>query len=216
MDEFWSHSWHGSTRAKVITAFFENNGRIAPLIATGCAAGAAGLFALGILPMSFQKHQASPPVPEYPFRSYWGKAVGFFVYCIVLLCWKPRKTVFLDALCINDDDDRWKCAALLSMPVFLKAADSLLVLWDETYTQRMWCCFEIASFLHAHPGKKASIRARPTLLGPCFISIPVSLSFVLLSMAFIPADRAQYGSHALAWSTMAALGCSDAKFAQCK
>ena len=130
----------------------ENNGRIAPLIATGCAAGAAGLFALGILPMSFQKHQASPPVPEYPFRSYWGKAVGFFVYCIVLLCWKPRKTVFLDALCINDDDDRWKCAALLSMPVFLKAADSLLVLWDETYTQRMWCCFEIASFLHAHPG----------------------------------------------------------------
>ena len=134
IDEFWSHSWHGNTRNKIVTAAFLCNGRAAPLIATLCAIVAAALFVAGILPMRFQEGE-----PGYPVAPYWGKAVGLFSYAILLFLWQPRKTIFLDILCINQYDNAMKAAALFSMPAFLKASDSLLVLWDPSYTKRLWC-----------------------------------------------------------------------------
>ena len=142
--EFWSHSWHGNSQIKVVTALFLNNGKIAPLIATAIALIAVILYTAGLLPMRF--HGGIPTsIPKYPRASYWAKAVGFVVFCICLLCWQPAKSVFVDVLCINQYDPKQKSLALFSMPAFLKASESLLVLWDPTYTRRLWCCFEIAA-----------------------------------------------------------------------
>eukprot|EP00439_Symbiodinium_sp_Y106_P024145 s339_g2.t4 len=191
IDEFWSHSWHGSRWSKIVTLTYLHNGLIAPLIATVCATIAASLFVAGVLPMAFfEEAPALPWISQYPLVSYWAKATGFAVYCLVLLLWQRGKRIFLDTLCIKQDDRMWKALALLSMPALLKSSDSLLVLWDPTYTRRLWCCFEIAAFLHSRPaGQKPQIRVRPTLLGVGFISILVALASLLLTLAFVPAGR---------------------------
>ena len=101
---------------------------------------AAHLFVAGVLPMEFFEEQYNPRVAQYP--------------CFSLLFWQRGKGIFLDTLCIKQDDSRWKALALLSMPALLKASDSLLVLWDPSYTRRLWCCFEIAAFyIPAQPGR---------------------------------------------------------------
>ena len=177
-----------------MTALFLSNGRIAPLVATALALMANVLFIAGILPWL-----------QYTLASCWGRSVGFVVFCACLLCWQPRKTIFMDVLCINQYDAKQKGMALFSMPAFLKASESLLVLWDPSYTRRLWCCFEIAAFLHSRDsGQKARVTVRPTLLGPVFISLPIGLTFVVLSMGFAPvtSDRKNH-NHAVMWPMMA-------------
>ncbi|CAE7606462.1 unnamed protein product [Symbiodinium natans] len=201
--EFWSHSWHGNSHIKVVTALFLNNGKVAPLIATAIALIAVILYAAGILPMRF--HGGIPTsLPKYPPVSYWAKAVGFVVFCICLLCWQPARTVFVDVLCINQYDRKQKSLALFSMPAFLKASESLLVLWDPSYTGRLWCCFEIAAFLRSRAsGQKARVTVRPTLLGPVFVSLPIALSVVVLGLAFVPLSGEDAANHAVIWPLMA-------------
>ncbi|CAE7351637.1 unnamed protein product [Symbiodinium sp. KB8] len=212
--EFWSHSWHGSRWSKIVTAIYLNNGLIAPLIATICAMIAASLFVAGVLPMEFVEWTDNPWIPQYqyPLVSYWAKATGFIVYCFILLFWQRAHGIFLDTLCIKQDDTQWKALALLSMPALLKSADSLLVLWDPTYTRRLWCCFEIAAFLHSRPiGQKAHVRVRPTLLGVGFISFLMAPAIVLLALAFVPSDpERRTGNHEVMWPLMA--GCSFVAF----
>ena len=157
----------------------------------------------------FEEAPALPWIAQYPLVSYWAKATGFAVYCLVLLLWQRGKRIFLDTLCIKQDDRMWKALALLSMPALLKSSDSLLVLWDPTYTRRLWCCFEIAAFLHSRPaGQKPQIRVRPTLLGVGFISILVALASLLLTLAFVPAGR--QANPQVMWPLMA--GCSFVLF----
>ena len=210
--EFWSHSWHGSRWSKIVTAIYLNNGLIAPLIATICAMIAASLFAAGVLPMEFVEWSENPWITQYPLVSYWAKATGFTVYGFILLFWQRGHGIFLDTVCVKQNDTKWKALALLSMPALLKSSDSLLVLWDPTYTRRLWCCFEIAAFLHSRPiGQKARVRVRPTLLGIGFISIPMALAIVLLALAFVPADsERRSGNHEVMWPLMA--GCSFVAF----
>ncbi|CAE6971644.1 ebh [Symbiodinium sp. CCMP2592] len=213
IDEFWSHSWHGSRWSKIVTVTYLNNGLIAPLIASVCAMISASLFVAGVLPMAFFEATQKPPyIAQYPLVSYWSKATGFAVYCFVLLLWQRRKGIFLDTLCIKQDDNKWKALALLSMPALLKSSDSLLVLWDPTYTRRLWCCFEIAAFLHSRPpGQKPKIRVRPTLLGVGFISMLVALASLLLALAFVPAgEDKELARLEVMWPLMA--GCSFVAF----
>ncbi|CAE7907224.1 unnamed protein product [Symbiodinium necroappetens] len=174
---------------------------------------AASLFAAGVLPMEFVEWTDNPDIMQYPLVSYWATATGFIVYCFILLFWQRGHRIFLDTLCVKQDDTTWKALALLSMPALLKSSDSLLVLWDPTYTRRLWCCFEIAAFLHSRPiGQKASVRVRPTLLGVGFISILMALAIVLLVLVFVPGDpdKGRTGNQAVMWPLMA--GCSFVAF----
>ncbi|CAE7358382.1 unnamed protein product [Symbiodinium natans] len=133
IQQFWSHSWHGSTWNKILTAMYLHNGCMASLIATIVAAIPMVLFTLELLPMRFQED------PEYPATSYWTRLVGLLTYCAVLGLWQPRKHIFVDILCIDQGSPKAKTQALLSMGAFLKSSGSLLVLWDPSFTQRLRC-----------------------------------------------------------------------------
>ncbi|CAE7443411.1 rpl22 [Symbiodinium natans] len=183
LDEFWSHSWHGSQWKKICTAIYLNNSFCASLLATLGSLAMCLLVGFRVLPIP--RFQQAPK--KYPQDSCVCTVVGFFLYCFFLISWRPWQRIFLDILCIDQDDSERKTAALVSMGAFLKVSDSLLVLWDPSYTRRLWCVFEMAGFLHSRGANRpAKLTIRPTVLGPFFISLPIALSVVLLAIAFLP------------------------------
>jgi len=178
---FWSHSWHGSKWRKVVTALWVYNSVPATYVSTIGAFLVSLLYGLKVLPgMSYWDSY------EYP-RSYWASSVGLVLYCLTFLFWQPRQHIFLDVLCIDQIDPTRKAAGILSMGAFLKCSDSMLVLWDPTYTHRLWCIYELSAYLYSRPeGAKTNLTARPVLLGPCYMLLTLALCCFTLAVASIP------------------------------
>ena len=187
IDQFWSHSWHGPKWNKAMTAIMVNNGMKAALVATLVSFLLMFLHAFRILPTL----QAVRGIQRYPSYSYWIRVICLVLYFVVLVFWTPRQKIFLDVLCIDQVSTRRKALGLASMGAFLRASDSFVILWDPSWSRRLWCVFELAAFLHScHvDGRKVKLTIRPTLLGPCLISMPIALSLVLLAMSFIPDEH---------------------------
>lgn len=77
----------------------------------------------------------------------WSLCSGFLATSMAMLFWRPQDRVFLDRICIHEKDLTLKTQAILSLAGLLKKSDLMLILWDPTWTERMWCLFELAAFL---------------------------------------------------------------------
>ncbi|CAE7443316.1 unnamed protein product [Symbiodinium natans] len=182
---FWSHSWHGSTWKKRLTLIFIYLAPWAAVASTGAAALTAFFFSLKVLLPGFRQRETF----LYP-KSFWGTGVGALTYLLVLLLARPRTSVFLDAICIHQDDEDMKGKALLSLGAFLKNSESMLVLWDTSWSHRLWCVFELAAYLRSceQEGKKPNIVIRPTGIGPSNFLQTLALLIVFLAAGLVP-DR---------------------------
>eukprot|EP00913_Durusdinium_trenchii_P031435 g29430.t1 len=79
-----------------------------------------------------------------------------------------------------------------------KCSNSLLVLWDPSYTRRLWCIFELAAFLHTRPtGKKFKLLVRPLILGPCSVLLTLTMVVVVIAIGWVPQRDGLAGSEAL-------------------
>ncbi|CAE7410120.1 unnamed protein product [Symbiodinium sp. CCMP2456] len=102
------------------------------------------------------------------------------LYILTLLFYRPEAPIFLDVVCIDQVNAKRKARALLSMGAFLKASRSMLILWDATYSDRLWTMFEVAAFLHSREkGETPKVVLRPTILGPCYLVLTLTLILVL-------------------------------------
>lgn len=181
IDEFWSHSWHGRKWNKALTAMNLKNGMLATAVATFVNILLAVLVGTGILPPRFSEQ------PDYPYDSWWCSGIGSLLYCIVFVFWRPGQKVFVDVMCISQESENEKVKAILSMGALLKCSEKLLVLWDTTYCHRLWCVFELAGYLHSRgTTRKPNLEIRPTILGPCLVSLPLALSCVVVLLLVIP------------------------------
>ncbi|CAE7843371.1 unnamed protein product [Symbiodinium microadriaticum] len=185
IDQFWSHSWHGPKWNKAMTAVYVNNAMMAALVAALVSFLVMFLLAFRILP-TLQLGRDTRY--HYPTRSCWISVLCLVLYFVALFFWTPRQKIFLDVLCIEQGSATRKALGLASMGAFLRASDSLVIFWDPSWSRRLWCVFELAAFLHSRQvdGRQVKLTIRPTLLGPCFISLPIALSFVMLAMSLIP------------------------------
>ena len=93
--------------------------------------------------------------------------------------------------CASIRDSKSKALGLASMGAFLRACDSVVVFWDLSWSRRLWCVFVLAAFLHScqADGREVKLTIRPTMLGPCFISLPMALSYVMLALMFFPTEE---------------------------
>merc|ERR1712190_307615 len=73
--------------------------------------------------------------------------LGSLFFGAGLLLWRSRERIFLDKVCISQADAHLKSAGIMSIGGFLKHSKRLLVLWDSSYNQRLWCIYELAAFL---------------------------------------------------------------------
>ncbi|EER01262.1 hypothetical protein Pmar_PMAR020168 [Perkinsus marinus ATCC 50983] len=58
--------------------------------------------------------------------------------------------IFLDKCCISQTDQVAKLRGIRGLSSFLGKSNELLILWSRDYFKRLWCVFEVASFLQQH------------------------------------------------------------------
>ncbi|CAE8715434.1 unnamed protein product [Polarella glacialis] len=71
---------------------------------------------------------------------------GLVTYCIILFFWQRilslrgrSAMVFLDKLCIDQQNEERKERGILSLAGFLEISDRLVILWSPSYFERLWC-----------------------------------------------------------------------------
>lgn len=162
--EFWSHSWKGSPLAKIWLLLMLKNG-IAALVIGSCIALILAILSLmGYLPGYNKVPLYVEPefAGEYHFAP-WANLGGNLSALVTLLLWRSRDQIFIDLVCIHQQDPQLKAEGLLNLGAFLKRSKQLIVACDNIYWTRAWCVFEVAAFLKSH-GNSAKIVIRPTAL----------------------------------------------------
>ena len=110
----------------------------------------------------------------------WCTLTGGLVFTILLFTWRSQCWVFFDQICIHQYDRRLKMSGLVSIGSFLKHSETLLLVWDETYSQRLWCMMELAAFFSSHEQPEAKIRIRPTSMAPCVLVMAIATWVAML------------------------------------
>ena len=58
----------------------------------------------------------------------------------------------------------------------------MMILWDPSWSQRLWCLFELAAFLKSKRSSGQELVIRPTIIGTvsigCFLFFTVVMSLV--------------------------------------
>ena len=93
----------------------------------------------------------------------------------------------------------------------------MLVLWDPSWTERLWCLFELAAFLKSRRGREQKLTVRPTLFGPCSIVAFCLVQALCVSIATLPLEEpeskeANYGALCLLMAIAFIVGQLATKF----
>eukprot|EP00435_Cladocopium_sp_Y103_P054149 s201_g17.t1 len=178
-DEFWSHSWQLSPWPKIICLLFLKNGLAAGLTSNAAALTGCILSYFGVLPVVFGDYAAMPCY-------LWSQLGGILCFFPVLLLWRRHDRIFLDAGCINQSTPKAKIEGIRSMGGLLRMSRRMLVLWDVTYVERLWCMFELAAFMKSRSQPNTDdVVIRPTLLGACALTIFVSFYVLMLVLSVL-------------------------------
>ncbi|CAJ1396594.1 unnamed protein product [Effrenium voratum] len=181
--QFWSHSWRERRWKKTLTLMIVFNGPAALVAAHLAAILTMLLLGAGVLP------PVGHPLFDGRPLHFYCQSTGFVAVVLTVLLWRPGRTIFLDRICIHQEDPKMKGKAITSMGGFLKHSEELLILFDETYTQRLWCVIELAAFLKSREGAAAranSVQIRPTYLGPAALAIFMMQVLFLFANAMLP------------------------------
>ena len=177
---FWSHSWHGTSWMKILSLMMRYNGFPSVLLGSFTALIMAGLFSCGLLP-GINRADWS-----HARWSTWSIAGGFTATVITFFLWQPQQQVFLDRVCIKENDQGQKTQSIFSLAGILKRSDEMLLLWDATWGERLWCLFELAAFLKSRDAREQRLTIRPTFLGPCSIVLFIGICIVVLPLTILP------------------------------
>lgn len=99
----------------------------------------------GTCPVDCDSEYDAPELPVLRFLPFF---VGALIFVAVVFFWRPSTSVFLDKVCIHQTDLDKKQRGIDGLGGFLRMSSSMVVLWDETYFNRLWCTFELAAYLH--------------------------------------------------------------------
>ncbi|CAE6914949.1 unnamed protein product [Symbiodinium sp. CCMP2592] len=143
-DEFLSHDWGTPRLLKLVSMLIIYN--------SGAAAGFCLLASVlcGVL----QAHGVLPV-------DWWTLLLLHASFWIVLLFWQRLRgiflkpaTIFLDRLCIAQHDEELKQKGILGLAGFLDRSHQLTILWSHRYFSRIWCTYEVATFLRDAKNQK--------------------------------------------------------------
>eukprot|EP00931_Biecheleriopsis_adriatica_P031632 TRINITY_DN18523_c0_g1_i1.p1 TRINITY_DN18523_c0_g1~~TRINITY_DN18523_c0_g1_i1.p1 ORF type:complete len:628 (-),score=79.75 TRINITY_DN18523_c0_g1_i1:28-1911(-) len=157
IDDFISHDWATKGWKKFITLCLVYNSIPAAVVAT-IFSGTFGILEI-FFPELRRMAEAQLTVAGRQVTmndaGYFGLCSGMLSFIVVLFFWqrirnvfclRPRM-VFMDKLCIHQTDLDLKAKGILGLAGFLRISSNLVVLWSPRYFTRLWCVYEIASWL---------------------------------------------------------------------
>lgn len=105
--------------------------------------------------------------------------VGVVIFFLVLfnlhLVWTSlnmlNRAVFLDKVCIHQTDLTKKVNGIKSIGAILDRTKTLLIAWDRSYFQRLWCAYEVCTYTYANPD--GNIEILPIQLAPFMLAMIV-------------------------------------------
>lgn len=158
IDDFISHDWGTGRWVKFLSLCHVYNGQAAVMLSVLCCLALALLIDHGPLP--------KPPQYQHTLyvagntidhaSSIFMLPVGFVVFWLVFffgqsarigVCGHER-TSFVDKVCIDQINVEKKRSGILALAGFLCHSNRLVILWTPRYFTRLWCVFEVASWLH--------------------------------------------------------------------
>ena len=123
-DEFLSHSWQVAVWKKVLLLMVIKNGLPSVVVGTLTSLLMVLLWQLDFLP-------GFPKLGEK--WSCWCSSVGLILALFSLAFWRPRGSIFVDRVCINQFDPHMKTEGIINIGAVLRVSKSLLVLFDDSY-----------------------------------------------------------------------------------
>jgi len=157
LNDFLSHDWSASAKLKFVALCVEYNSLPAAIIAA-VVSGIVGfleIFMPGMRRMAGTGLVIAGDRLEVESAGYFGLMSGLLTFTFVFLFWQRiRKAlaqksifVFMDKLCIHQTDAELKTKGILGLAGFIKISDRLVILWSPRYFTRLWCIYEIASWV---------------------------------------------------------------------
>mmetsp|Transcript_16842 Transcript_16842/g.46436 ORF Transcript_16842/g.46436 Transcript_16842/m.46436 type:complete len:629 (-) Transcript_16842:101-1987(-) len=159
IDVFISHNWSTPRFGKFGALALHFNTRPAAFTMLFTCAIAITLTLAGVLPM--YKFEWQDQAFERGVACHFCGAVAFLLAILFwheidcLRCWGP--TVFLDKTCIHQTDLQLKQIGIRSLAAFLRNSGSLLIIYSDTYLEKLWTVYELASHLALHPGGRITL-----------------------------------------------------------
>ncbi|CAE6949748.1 unnamed protein product [Symbiodinium sp. CCMP2592] len=92
--------------------------------------------------------------------------VFFFGQHLTCGDWGPR--FWLDRLCVDQTDETTKSEGIAGLPTIVANSFRMLVLWDKSYFERLWCNFELSIFVKSHGLQ--NLRLMPLWLTPWLLT----------------------------------------------
>jgi hypothetical protein len=190
--QFISHSWHGPPMIKTLALVAHYNTSAAVLMGLVGSSICSLLYLFGVLPAS-EKESAgaligyySPAFQNVGKWSSWG-SLGYSLGYLTTLClWQlsnsnNRDVLFFDKLCIHQTDAELKARGIWSIDAFLLNTEEIMILWDPSYFERVWCVFEMAIYMALKPDG----RIRFVCASFYAIEFIATIMVLLLSMSII-------------------------------
>jgi len=128
------------------------------------------------------------PVESAQFYG-WPFLFGASVYLITVICWQARSLVFLDKVCIHQTDPEKKRKGIDGLGGFLSCSSQMVIYWDKTYFERLWCTFELAAYTYLK-GDEANIPVVPVVRG-LGMSTVLIISTVFYTVQITPLAQAR-------------------------
>ena len=184
-DAFISHVWVASRYLKYLTILHHTNGTVAiwiMLLSALCAFGVPlARYGFDITAANFYLDSL------FFFKCVLGPTLAFFAaFFLAHLSGALDQQLWLDKLCIHQTRDGLKKQGVSKINEFVAQSDRMLILWSDTYFERLWCMCELGIFGQLH-GVDA-IDFRPLWLPPFILGGQIcSLIFITLAMAFTAA-----------------------------
>eukprot|EP00930_Biecheleria_cincta_P028621 TRINITY_DN19978_c0_g2_i1.p1 TRINITY_DN19978_c0_g2~~TRINITY_DN19978_c0_g2_i1.p1 ORF type:complete len:621 (-),score=115.32 TRINITY_DN19978_c0_g2_i1:135-1997(-) len=157
IDDFLSHDWATWGKLKFITLCYTYNGvpaAIAAIVVAGIF-GTISIFVRNLRLLTSYRNIVAGQEYYIDSAGYFGLLSGNLTFIIFLFSWQQIKRffrrkaymVFMDKLCIHQTDPELKSKGILGLAGFLKISNRLVILWSPRYFSRLWCVYEIASWM---------------------------------------------------------------------
>lgn len=151
-DVFISHSWSCPAWKKILAICHYLNLHLAVLASLIAAALAVTILVHASGSFSAVAKQSSSLL--YGILMCWPMAVFVLTYLFGHLA-VDQSSFWFDRLCIPQINLWVRAQTLQHVPVFVAHSSQMLVLWDDTYFERLWCNYELAVHVKAAASKDA-------------------------------------------------------------